>query len=76
MLLQFQFCLDTPEGHRMGGETILFGSTTLKVALGEAESMLQTRTFRFGKANLCLIKDENGKIIHEVRLDRQPPDQV
>jgi hypothetical protein len=60
MLLQFQFYLDTPEGHRMGGETILFGSTTLEVAFAEAESMLETHTFPFGKANVCVIKDQDG----------------
>ena len=67
MLLQFQFYLEGLEGHRMGGETILFGSTTLEVAISDAEVMLKDRTFLFGKANLCLIKDKDGNLIREVR---------
>jgi hypothetical protein len=67
MLLQFEFYLDTPEGHRMGGETILYGSSTLDEAIGRAESMLREHTFPFVKANLCLIKSEDGRLICEVR---------
>jgi hypothetical protein len=67
MLLQFQFYLETPEGHRMGGETILYGSSTLDEATGRAESMLRERPFPFGKANLCLIRDQDGNVIREVR---------
>jgi len=67
MLLQFEFYLDTPEGHRMGGDTILYGSSTLDEATGRAELMLREHTFPFGKANLCLIKDEDGNLIREVR---------
>jgi hypothetical protein len=65
--LQFQFYLDTPGGHRTGGETILYGSSTLDEATGRAESMLRERTFPFGKANLCLIRDQDGNLIREVR---------
>jgi hypothetical protein len=72
MLLQFQLYLDTPEGHRIGGETILFGSTTLEVAISDAEAMLKDRTFPFGKANLCLIKDKDGRLIREVRTSGFP----
>ena len=63
MLLQFQFYLDTPEGHRMGGETILYGSTTLEMAVGHAETILKDHSFPFGKANLCIIKDKDGQVI-------------
>ena len=72
MLLQFQFYLEGLEGHRMGGETILFGSTTLEVAISDAEAMLKDRTFPFGKANLCLIKDKDGRLIREVRTSGFP----
>ena len=67
MLLQLQFYLDTREGHRVAGETVLFGSTTLDYAIRHAEGMLANRSFSFGKANLCLIKDADGNIIREIR---------
>jgi hypothetical protein len=71
MLFQFQFYLDTPEGHRMGGDTISYSSTTLDLAVGYAEAMLEEHTFPFGKANLCIIKDEYGHVLREVRSRRK-----
>ena len=71
MLLQFQFYLDPPEGHRMGGETILYGSSTLDEAIKRAGKMLKARTFYFGKANLCIITDQDGHVIREVRSRRK-----
>jgi hypothetical protein len=71
VLLQFPFYLDPPEGHRLGGDTIDYSSTTLDLAIGHAETMLQERTFSFGKANLCLIRDQDGKVIREVRGRRK-----
>ena len=67
MLLQFQFYLDTPEGHRMGGETFTYDASTIDMAVGHAETMLEDHTFSFGKANLCLIKDDYGHVLREVR---------
>ena len=67
MLLRFQFYLDSPEGHRLAGETITYSSTTLDLAVGHAEAMLDEHTFSFGKANLCIIRNEHGHIIRELR---------
>lgn len=67
MLLQFEFYVDTPEDHPAGGETILYNSGSFDEALGRAESILREHTFPFGKANLCLIKDQGGRLIGEVR---------
>jgi hypothetical protein len=67
MRLQFEFYLDTPEGPRMEGETVLYSSTTLDQAIKGAKRMLRERTFYFGKANLCIIKDQGGRVIREVR---------
>jgi hypothetical protein len=67
MLLHFEFYRVRLDGRRIGGETITFGSSTLNLAIGHAQSMLKDRTFSFGKANLCLIKDEDGNIVREVR---------
>ena len=67
MLLHFQFYLDTPEGHRMGGETTLYDATTVDIAVSHAEATLRGHTFSFGKANRCLIKDKDGRVIREVR---------
>jgi len=68
MLLQLQFYLDTPDGHLMGGETILYNSSTFDEAIGRAEYILREHTFPFGKANLCRIRDQDGRLIAEVRL--------
>jgi hypothetical protein len=51
----------------MEGETVLCGSTTLDQAIKRARRMLQERTFYFGKANRCIIKDQDGHVIREVR---------
>jgi hypothetical protein len=69
MLSQFQFYLDTPEGHRMEGETVLYRSSTLDEAIKRAGKMLKARTFYFGKANLCIIKDQDGHVLREVRIN-------
>ena len=67
MLLQFQFYLDPPEGHRMAGETFTYDATTVDIAVSHAEAMLWEQTFSFGEANLCIIKDKDGKLVREVR---------
>jgi hypothetical protein len=68
MLLQLQLYLeDTTKGYLMQGETILYRSSSLDLAVGRAEDMLQSHSFPFGKANLCMIKDEDGNVIREVR---------
>jgi hypothetical protein len=71
MRLQFQFYLDTPEGPRMEGETVLYSSTTLDQAVNGAKRMLRDRAFYFGKANLCIIKHRDGRVIREVRGSRK-----
>jgi hypothetical protein len=67
MRLQIQFYLDAPEGPPMEGGTVLCGSTTLDQGIKRARRMLQERTFYFGKANRCIIKDKDGHVIREVR---------
>jgi hypothetical protein len=66
MLLGLQLYLDTAKGYLMEGETILYSSSTLDLAIGHAEDMLQSHSFPFGKANLCMIRDQDGKL-SEVR---------
>jgi hypothetical protein len=66
MLLQFEFYGVRADGQRIGGEAITFSSTRMDLAIRHAQSMLEERTFLFGKANLCLIKDEDGNIVREV----------
>ncbi len=67
MVLQLQLYLDTAKGYLVEGETIIYSSSTLDLAVGHAEDMLQNHSFSFGKANLCLIKDEGGNVIREVK---------
>ena len=66
MLLQFEFYRVRPDGSLKHCEKITFSTTSMDLAIGHAEEMLQDRTFPFGKANLCLIKDGDDRLIREV----------
>jgi hypothetical protein len=66
MLLHFEFYRVRLDGRRIGGEKVTFGSSTMELAISHAQSMLENNTFSFGKANLCLIKDQDGGLIREV----------
>jgi hypothetical protein len=66
MLLHFEFYSVPPDGSLKHYEEITFSASSMALAIGHAEEMLEGRTFRFGKANLCLIKDRDGRLIREV----------
>jgi hypothetical protein len=69
MLLHFEFYKVKPDGQRLGREKVTFGSSDMGLALGQAESILENTTFSFGKANLCLIRDQHGNVLREVRRE-------
>ena len=66
MLLQFEFYRVRPDGSLKHCEKITFSTTSMDLAVGHAKKVLEGGTFAFGKANLCLIKDEDGRLIREV----------
>ena len=66
MLLHFEFYAVPPDGSLKHCEKITFSPNSMDLAVGYAEKMLEDRTFSFGKANLCLIKDRDDRLIREV----------
>ena len=81
MLLHFEFYSVPPDGSLKHCEEITFSASSLDLAIGLAEDTLEDRTFSFGKANLCLIKDRDGRLIREVwhpmpPLPRKRPTRV
>ncbi len=43
--------------------------TSIADAVRKAESLLQNNTFPFLRANLCLIKDQDGDVVRQVTTD-------
>jgi hypothetical protein len=72
MLLHLEFYSVPPDGSLKHCEKITFSTTSMDLAVGHAEKVLEDRTFPFGKANLCLIKDEDGGLIREVWHSKPP----
>jgi hypothetical protein len=66
MLLYFEFYAVPPDGSLKHCEKTTFNSSRADHAVGHAEDMLESHTFVFGKANLCLIKDDRGDLVREV----------
>jgi hypothetical protein len=54
-------------------ERVVFGTTSVELAIVYARELLEDRTFQFGKARLCLIKDDAGKTLHQMRARRLRP---
>ena len=51
-------------------ERIAYGTTSVDLAIVHARDVLDNRTFPFGKAKLCLIRNEEGKILCQMRARR------
>ena len=69
MLWHFDFYLVGQDGKRIGGENSTDASSSLDLAVAQAESMMENITHTFGKANRCLIKSQDGTIVREVIAD-------
>ncbi len=57
-------------------DRIIFNATSIDLAVAHAEDILENQAFPpFGKANLCLIKDQDGQLVREVwePSSRSPP---
>jgi hypothetical protein len=70
MLLHLEFYSIPPEGPLKDCERIVFGTSSVDLAMVHARELLEKRTFPFGKAKLCLIKDEAGKTLCQMRARR------
>jgi hypothetical protein len=69
MLWHFAFYHVESDGARIGGDKVTDGSPSIEQAIAQAKSMLQSVIFPFGRANLCLIKSQDGNLVREVTAD-------
>jgi hypothetical protein len=51
-------------------ERITYSTTSLDLAIVHARDILENQTFPLGKAKLCLIKNEQGKVLSQLRARR------
>jgi hypothetical protein len=65
-LWHLQFYRVSPDGSRSGGDKLTHAADTIDVACDQAEHLMQTTTFPFGKANCCVVKSQDGTIAREV----------
>lgn len=54
-------------------ESITLDATSADLAIARANDMLAHHTFPLGHANLCLIKNAEGRLLHEVWALPLPP---
>ena len=73
MLLHLEFYSAPPQGSLRNCEQIVYGATSVDLAIVHARDVLENRTFFFGKAKLCLIKNEEGKVLSQLRARRLRP---
>src|SRR5271166_4119141 len=69
MVWHFEFYRVNSDGTRTGGDRITDTSESIDQAAAQGKSMMENITFGFGKANLCVIKNQNGTPIREVSRD-------
>jgi hypothetical protein len=65
----FEFYQIGPDGTRAGGHKIADASESVAIDMARVQSIMRDRTFTFGKANPCLIKTQQGRVICEVGND-------
>lgn len=70
MLLHLEFYSAPPESHFGDCQRIAFGATSVELAIVHARGILEDSIFPFGKAKLCLIKNEDGKVLCQMRARR------
>jgi hypothetical protein len=71
VLFQFDFYAVDPGGERRGNERITADVETIETAIAHAKSMMRDTTFTFGKANRCLVTDQDRTVSCEID-DRAP----
>lgn len=71
-LWDLEFYRTDADGVRSGGQKVTDGSASIDGAVFQAKSMMEHGIFSFGKANLCLIKSQDGTIVREVVNNARP----
>ena len=71
MLRYLEFYRLNPDDTRIGGDRTTLNPPSLPIdqIIVQAKSMMLNLTFSWGKANLCLIKTQDGSIVREVVAD-------
>jgi hypothetical protein len=69
MLWHLEFYCIGSDGKRIGGEKVTGGPSSFDDAITKAKSMMRNVTFSFGKANICVIKSQDGSLVREVNAD-------
>jgi hypothetical protein len=66
MFWHLEFYRINPDGTRTGGDLVNDASPSVELVIAQAKSMMQNITFSWGKANLCLVKSQDGRLVREV----------
>jgi hypothetical protein len=69
MVYVFEFSIIEVDGNRIILQTIKQRIKTKDLARAHGESMMRNVLFKDQKANVCLIKDQNGIMLCEVRAN-------
>jgi hypothetical protein len=62
-----EFYRISPDGTRVGGDGVTVNppSAPIELVVDQARSIMQNRTFVWGKADYFVIKNQDGHIVHE-----------
>jgi hypothetical protein len=69
MVYVFEFSIIEVEGNRIILQTIKQRIETKDLARAHGESMMHNVLFKDQKANVCVIKDQNGTMLCEMRAN-------
>ena len=69
MAWNFEFYLADSDGKRSRGEKVSDGSVCMQTAVTNAKAIMEHLIFPFGKANMCLVKCMEGKMVQVVVPD-------
>jgi hypothetical protein len=73
VLLHLEFYSVPPKGPLMDCERITYNVSSVDLAIVHARDTMENRSFAFGKAKVCVIKNEDGKILCQMRARRFKP---
>ena len=73
MLLHLEFYSAPPAVSVRACQRIAFGTTSVDLAIVHAREVLENKTFSFGLAKFCLIKNEEGKVLCQMRARKLRP---
>jgi hypothetical protein len=66
MIFHLEFYGTRLDGRRDGPAKITLGLNSVELAAEKAKSLMQTNTFPFGKASICVVKAHDGSFLREV----------